>query len=96
MPHCARGFRRCLTPNTFTPRKYAMMLQELFDRWNEIQKLRSGNEGREQDWLSEELNLLEAMRLLDCRAIPDEPSNIQALISDRHRRLEAILRKRKD
>lgn len=73
-----------------------MTLHELFDRWNEIQKLRSGNQGSEQDWLSEELNLLEAMRLLGCIAIPGEPSNIHALISDRHRRLEAVLRKRKD
>jgi len=71
-----------------------MMLHELFDRWNEIQKQRSGNEGSEQDFLSEELNLLEAMRLLDSKAIPGEPSNIQALIIDRHHRLEVFLRKR--
>jgi hypothetical protein len=72
-----------------------MMLQELYDRWNEIQKLRSGSEGSERDLLSEELNLLEAMRILGCKAIPGETSGIQVLISERHKRMEEALRKRK-
>jgi len=72
-----------------------MMFQELYDRWVEIQKQRSETTGSEQERVAEELNILEALRLLDCKAIPGETSDIQDLIKDRHRKLEDLLRKRK-
>ena len=73
------------------------MGQELYERWGEIQKLNSGNQtaGNALDRLEEELNLLEALRIQGCKTIPGETSNIQALIDDRHRRMDEVLRKRK-
>ena len=73
-----------------------MMLQELLDRWNEIQKWRSENQagGNEQDWVAEELNILEALRILGCKEIPGTTPEIQFLISDRHKRLGDLLKKR--
>jgi len=69
------------------------MLQELLDRWNEIQKLRSENQGgNEQDWIAEELNILEALRILGCRRIAEV--DVQYLISERHKRMGDLLRKR--
>jgi hypothetical protein len=73
------------------------MLQELFDRWVELQKPNSETQsiGSQQDRIAEELNILEALRLLNCKAIPGETSDIHSLIKDRHRQMEETLRKRK-
>lgn len=70
-----------------------MMLQELFDRWTEIQKLHDGND---TDRIAEELNILEALRITGCAEIPGEKSDIRSLLNDRHRKMEDALRKRKD
>ena len=72
-----------------------MTLQELYDRWAEIQKQKSGGQtgGGAQDIISEELNILEALRLCDCKAIPGETADVQVLINERHKQLEEVLRK---
>lgn len=69
------------------------MLQELFDRWAEIQKQYGGNE---TDRIAEELNILEALRISGCAEIPGEKSDVRTLLSDRHRKMEEALRKRKE
>jgi hypothetical protein len=73
-----------------------MMLQELYDRWTEIQKQKIQNQtaGSTQDCVAEELNILEALRICGCKAIPGETTNVQVLINDRHKKLEEVLRKR--
>jgi hypothetical protein len=75
-----------------------MMLQELYDRWIEIQKQKIGDQTGEsgQDLISEELNILEALRLCGCKAVPGETADIQVLISDRHKRLQELLRKSRE
>jgi hypothetical protein len=75
-----------------------MTLQELFDKWTEIRKQNSGNHtaGNEQERIAEELNVLEALRIHGCTTIPGETSDIKSLINDRHRQMEAVLRKRKE
>ncbi len=71
------------------------MMQELYGRWAEIQKQFNtpGNhtDGEIQDRLSEELNILEALRLLGRKTIPGEELDIEALLADRHRRLQEII-----
>jgi len=73
-----------------------MTLQELYDRWTEIQK--QSSEGKmatnTPERVSEELNILEALRIVGCRSIPGETSDVQVLISERNKQLEEILHKR--
>jgi hypothetical protein len=73
-----------------------MMLQELYDRWTEIQKQYSEGkmEANTPERISEELNILEALRIFGGKAIPGEISDVQVLIDKRYRQLEEILRKR--
>ena len=71
------------------------MMQELYDRWNEIQK-QYGGEGDQtleqiQERLSHELNVLEALRLVGCTRIPGEKLDVLSLISDRDKRLEDVV-----
>ena len=77
----------------------AMMLQELYQKWNEIQKQFGGSKkcsmAEAQERIYEELNILEALRLLNCRTIPGETSDVQVLIAERHRQMEEILQKAK-
>jgi hypothetical protein len=69
-----------------------MIMQVLLDRWAEI---KSGNNGGTPttDRVSEELNLLEALRFAGLHTIPGETSDIEVLINERHRRLTEMREK---
>jgi hypothetical protein len=70
------------------------MMQQLFDRWTEIQKQYGATNpigGQIQDRLSDELNVLEALRLVGCTRIPGEAADVQSLINDRHQKLQEIV-----
>jgi len=73
------------------------MLQELYDRWAEIQKQKIGKPTTvsDEERIEKELNLLEALRIQGCKVVPGETSDIRALISDRHRQMDEALRMRK-
>ena len=75
-----------------------VILHELYDRWDEIQKRnREGpSAGSEQDRIAEELNILEALRLLNCKAIPGEDLSVDTLLRERHKQMEQASRKRKE
>lgn len=62
-------------------------MQELLDKWAEIKKRIIAGETPTADSISEELNLLEALRLAGIKAIPGDTFDVDFLINDRHRLL---------
>ena len=62
-------------------------MQELLDKWAEIKKRIIAGETPSAGGISEELNLLEALRLAGVKSIPGETFDVEFLISDRHRLL---------
>jgi hypothetical protein len=89
-------FEPALDWQVFAATPCMMMLQELYERWAEIQK--EDSEGKmaanRPERISEELNILEALRISGCKVIPGETSGVQVLIDKRYKQLEEILRKR--
>jgi len=71
-----------------------MILQELYDRWTEIQKRYCESKTAEsaKERIGEELNILEALRIYGGKEIPGETSDVQVLISDRHKKWDEVLR----
>jgi hypothetical protein len=71
-----------------------MMLQELYDRWTDIQKRNSESRITESasERIEEELNILEALRIFGGKDIPGETSDVKVLISDRHKKWDEVLR----
>jgi len=68
-------------------------MKELFDKWSEIQKQpRHGmpTVGSVQQRISEELQVLEALRAAGCLQIPGEAFDVRFLIDDRHRLLREM------
>lgn len=95
--NCLSSLDTRLTPQALAAISILTMLQELHERWAAIQKRYSQNQSGEtpQERISEELNLLETLRLAGGKSIPGETSDIEALINERHKQLEEILRKRR-
>jgi hypothetical protein len=74
-----------------------MMLQELYDRWTDIQKRYGESQTTESppERIEEELNILEALRIFGGKAIPGETADVQVLITERHKKWDEVLRERK-
>jgi hypothetical protein len=68
-------------------------MKELLDKWSDIQRQpRHGvpTVGSVQQRISEELQILEALRAAGCTHIPDEPFDVQFFIDDRRRLLREM------
>lgn len=62
-------------------------MQTLLDRWAEIKMRNKAGGTPTAGSVSEELNLLEALRFSGLYTIPGETLDVESLINDRHRRL---------
>ena len=68
-------------------------MKELFEKWADLQKQSDhgmATVGTVQQRISDELQILEALRAFGCSQIPGEAFDIPFLIEDRHRLLREM------
>jgi len=69
-------------------------MQELFDKWAEIQQRPSGGwpttVGNVRQKTYEELRVLEALEAVGCSQIPGEAFNVAFMIEDRYRQMREM------